>query len=242
MTDTTGPGGLTATGDWRDAGRRLRQQYLKMFPGSVAAYTNSATEWESAAAHGATLGWALQTASATADQAVTDRRAGYLVRGALRLASAAPVGDTDGLLADGWTLNELSELMSCTGAAGYPKTARQLKALHQAVLDTGGSGNDFVWHAGAAVLTAVQAKLTDLQAFRWLQAIDRGSEYFGWLDQLRLAPQLKEWAAAAGPDGWAWAAAGYSPEQARELLALPETDPARPGPEQLVVMAALRQP
>ena len=240
MTDTTGPAGLKATGDRRDAGRRLRHDYWEMFGTLATVGPNSATEWESAAAHGATLGWALQTAGATADQAVTDGRVGYLVLGALRLASAAPVGDTGGLLADGWTLNELSELMSWTGAAGYPKTVRQLKALHRAVLDTGGPGNDFVWHAGAAVLTAVQAKLTDLQAFRWLQAIDRGSEYFGWLDHIRLAPRLKEWAAAAGPDGWAWAAAGYSPEQARVLLGLPETHPDRPGPEQLAVMAALR--
>ena len=54
------------------------------------------------------------------------------------------------------------------------------------------------------------------------------------------AAVLQEWVPAAGPDGWAWAAAGYTPAETRMLLALPETDPNRPGPDQLAVMAALQ--
>ena len=57
-----------------------------------------------------------------------------------------------------------------------------------------------------------------------------------------LEAEMSGWVAVAGPDGWMWAAAGFTLAETRVLSGLPETDPGRPGPDQLAVMAALREP
>ena len=58
--------------------------------------------------------------------------------------------------------------------------------------------------------------------------------------------ELLAWVEAFGPDQWAaavpWFAAGYTPGQAATLLTFPVEHPDRPGPDQLAVMAALREP
>ena len=55
------------------------------------------------------------------------------------------------------------------------------------------------------------------------------ADWVGWWDLL-------------GPASAGWQRAGYSLPEARTLLALPENDLRRPGPDQLVAMAALRGP
>ena len=257
MEDTTGSGGLAAESRSARtaAGRRLQDEYRALFPGVPPGAPTSTEVWQSAAGHGATLQWALQ-----ADERLIGGprvlAGAFRVGWALRLASAVPVSVIDELLGAGWTLNELLRLMCKTGierpsesfpeTEGFPETARRLGALHQVAPELGGPDGSLLWHALAAVLSADPVGLTDLQALRWLQVLMpetpfRASGYFAWLDRARYDPQLQGWVLAAGPDGWAWLMAGYTPDQARVLRGLPETHPDRPGPDQLTVMAALQQ-
>ena len=74
----------------------------------------------------------------------------------------------------------------------------------------------------------------------WPLALPRGWTPAGPEAKSWTRAVLKRWVTAAGPDGWAWAAAGYTPDETEVLRALPETHPDRPGPDQLTVMAALR--
>ena len=224
------------------AGRRLESEYWEMFQDQTPDYPGSAIRWRAAARRGATFEWALRAAGPNEDGAAGRREHSFLVGWALRLAATIPVSVIDGLLAHGWTPAILVGLLAGPDDRVFPETARRLVALHQAAPETSGANNALRWHAVAAVLAADHVDLTDLQALRWLQVITPEWEGFGsgclsrWLD-----PLLREWVEAAGPDGWAWAAAGYTPDETEVLLALPETDPARPGPEQLTVMAALQQ-
>ena len=76
---------------------------------------------------------------------------------------------------------------------------------------------------------------------RWLTALRAGRPQN--LDVLRtMTYQIVRWVSVAGPEGWVWVSAGYTIDQARELLGLPVGHPDRPGPDQLAVMAALREP
>ena len=252
MAGETGAGGLIPDdhAPEPDEGHRLEREYRALFPHAFLTTipAGSMHGWQPAAVNGATVGWALRTAGTTADGAAASQGLAFLVLRALRLASAAPVGVTDGLLADGWTLNELSDLMAWAGTGSFPETARRLGVLHRTVSGFAGptgAAIELRWHTGAAVLTAVNAGLTDLQTFRWLQVLMPGWEswdsgYFSWLDPEFTESRLRGWVAAAGPDGWPWAAAGYTSDQARALLALPVGHPGRPGGNQLAVMAALR--
>ena len=271
--NTNGTGGTTSVGKptagtsrrpvRRDAGQRLRQEYQALFPDAKAIISldrsrilgrgqkpspdtrkkavlvRSTHGWQSAVSHGATLGWALQTAGASSGSE-------FVVLNALCLASAGPIEVTDELFATGWTLSELSALMSWTGTAGFLGSALRIRDLHRAVPEISGPHRDPRWHAGATVLTATPEGLTDLQALRWLQAIPCASLNqslgFGmWIGAACGARGLQEWLTVVGSDGWEWAAAGYTLDETRVLLALPETHPDRPGPDQLAVMAALRQ-
>ena len=247
VTDTTGPprlSGLTAAvlrwARQHGAGRRLESEYWEMFQDQTPDYPGSAIRWRAAARRGATFEWALRAAGLNEDGAAGRREHSFLVGWALRLAATIPVTVIDGLLADGWPLTELAWL-AVPHDRFFPDTARRLVALHQAAPETSGANNALRWHAVAAVLAVDPSGLTDLQALRWLQVIMPEWEGFGSGCLSRWFDPLLRWVEAAGPDGWAWAAAGYTPDQTRVLLALPETDPARPGPEQLTVMAALQQ-
>ena len=104
------------------------------------------------------------------------------------------------------------------------------------------SHRDWVWSGDAnyvcACLTVGEtAGLTDTQTVRWTVR---------WTDTAEkvipsgLRGQLGKWLASTGPDGWMWAAAGYTPEQMAVLVTLPLGHPDRPTDDQLTVMAALR--
>ena len=253
MEDTTGLGmttELTADGlrhPSRDAaGRQLELEYSKLFPGpdSTSHYNNIG--WQMAAVNGATLRWA-RCAAGQVEGLILPTTA-LRVRWALLLAAAVPVDLIDGLLGDGWTLTELASLLYNLPDDGFPETARRLSALHQAVPGTGGLDGELLSRALAAVLSAGPAGLTDLQALRWLQqlapsmkGIPRVELAISLVEEAATASALREWAAAAGPDGWAWLMAGYTPAETRVVLALPVGHPDRPGPDQLAVMAALRE-
>ena len=224
-----------------------------MFPHHHPSNFPVGTGWQTAVEHGATLKWALQAADMTADEAVADSDVAFLVLHSLWLATEIPVSAIDELLAVGWTLTEMTYLMGKKGYedlvdGGFPNTVRRLSALHQVAPGLGGPDGGLLWQVLAAVMSAGPAGLTDLQALRWLQTFASSDRKF-WVPRIVLAVSfadenaevLQEWVAAAGPDGWAWAAAGYTPDETEMLLALPETDPDRPGPDQLAVMAALRQ-
>ena len=200
--------------------------------------------WRAATANGATLGWALRAARQNIEVPLGAR--GTRVQWAIRLAAVVPIGVVDRLFTYGWATDELYGLMFRTEggpAVGFGETARRLTALHRVAPESYGPDLGSRWNAVAAVLAAGQAGLTDLQSLRWMRAVTPKEwtlGHFGWLDQER-AERIQEWAAVAGAGGWAWPAAGYTIEEARLLLALPETDPARPTDDQLVVMAALQQ-
>ena len=226
----------------------MRRQYQKTFPGAPKGRVpTSAVLWRAAARNGATLGWALRAAEATANTNTSRLGSSRDVGRALRLATAVPIGVIDGLLMYGWTVAGLYDLMTLPATkkpdVGFPEMARRLGALYRAVSETGRSdGKLLPWHAVMAVLAARETDLTDLQALRWLQVLlpNPGVRLL-WGEYERVAPRLRGWGLAVGPEGWAWPAAGYTPEQAQTLLALPETHPERPGPDQLAVMAALRE-
>ena len=232
-----------------DAGRQLRHDYWEMFGTLATVGPDSVNEWQAAVGHGATLDWALRTANEVIGG--VSQVSAFSVGRALRLASVVPVEAIEGLLVDGWDLIELTDLTdlmdwtdAALSAAGFLVIVRRIKALNPAA-----AGSDVVlfWHAVAAVLSSGPAGLTDLQALRWLQVL--ANKTVGWVSQVVLAVSLtdsaqrclREWAAAAGPDGWGWLMAGYTPEEAAALRELPETHSDRPGPDQLAVMAALRQ-
>ena len=218
-----------------------------MFGALPTVGPDSKAEWKAAAAHGATLNWALRATNTNVNVTATpDLVAGQRVGRTLRLASVVPISVIDELLADGWTPSELSSLRHRTGTRSFSETARHIIALNRAVPGIGGTGCGLRVQVAAAVMSAGSVNLTDLQMLRWLQALGpavatgQDSGYFAFLDPPRAGSRLQEWLAAAGPDGWAWAAAGYTPAETQVLLGLPETHPNRPGPEQLAVMAALR--
>ena len=256
MTDTAGTAGPAADSLTLavPAGSRcqLEREYREMFPGHHPNELIGA-EWQSASAHGATLEWAWRVADAAA---VTEKFRLYLVRCALRIASEIPVDIIDGLLWYGWTLIDLSDLSdlfglnrSDDGRLDSTGIARRLLELHRAVPGIGGSDGSTLWCALAAVMTVGQAGLTDLQTLRWLQALVP-SEQRSWTSQFSLAKNLdldggileliQEWVLGTGPDGWLWPTAGYTINEAQVVFALPAGHPDRPGPEQLAVMAALR--
>ena len=202
--------------------------------------------WRAAAAHGATFEWALRTAGTNTDDVIY-LKASRVAR-ATRLAAVVPVGVIDGLLASGWTLNDLNDLRCRTGkghsaGVGFGETASRVAALHRVAPEDCGPGRGLRWNAVAAVLDSKQAGLTDRQALRWIRVVaptEWTRWYFLWSGPEEINPYLRGWVGVAGPDGWLWPAAGYTPDQARMLLGLPETHPDRPGPDQLAVMAALR--
>ena len=253
MTNTTGPGGPGSPqpAPQDDAGRQLERECLEMFPHHHPSNFPVGTGWQTAVEHGATLKWALQAADMTADEAVADSDVAFLVLHSLWLATEIPVSAIDELLAVGWTLTEMTYLMGKKGYedlvdGGFPNTVRRLSALHQVAPGLGGPDGGLLWQVLAALMSAGPAGLTDPQALRWLQALVppcRSWSRFGLAVSLAEdnAEVLQEWVRAAGPDGWSWPEAGYTPDQARMLLALPETHPDRPGPDQLAVMAALRE-
>ena len=223
-----------------------------MFPHHHPSNFPVRTGWQTAVEHGATLRWALQAADMTADEAVADSDVAFLVLHSLWLATEIPVSAIDGLLAAGWSLTEMTHLMGKKGYedlidGGFPNTVRRLSALHQIAPGIGGPDGALLWHALTAVLSAGPAGLTDLQALRWLQTFASSDRKF-WVPRVVLAVSsadnnaevLREWVSAAGPDGWLWAAAGYSRRMTRVLRGLPVGHPDRPGPDQLAVMAALR--
>ena len=267
--DTNGLGDATGT-DRLDAAGLLRHEYQELFPHQQPDRSPGGARWKAAAANGATLQWALRTAGTTAGEVTADTYTASWVGGALRLAVEVPVTVIDELLVDGWHLTEIYYLLERTNGrrfiiGGFAETVRRLRMLHQTAPETGEPDGRSLWQALAAVIFADPAGLTDLQALRWVQVLAPGSVLRTVLTTglQALAPSglefftprvamsivfvddntkvLQEWVASAGPDGWAWPAAGYTPEQARLLLALPKTDPDRPGPDQLKVMAALRQ-
>ena len=248
MTDTgsvkgNDPGQTSRTA----AGHRLQRKYQALFPRHLATIvSDSADVWRAAVTHGATLEWAIRTAGTTASDTAVSQPAAFRVRWALLLAAAVPVDLIDGLLGDGWVLTELASLLHTLPDGGFPETARRLSALCKAAPGIGGPDGDLMWHAAAAVAAAGPAELTDLQALRWIQVIDSGkanwaSGFVAWRDPGCRATWLQRWVRGAGPDGWVWAGAGYTPDEARVLRALSVGHPDRPGPEQLAVMAALRQ-
>ena len=239
-------------GRWRfvrtAAGRQLRRQYRETFLGRSSGVSIRAGGWRAAAASGATFEWALQAAGATVDEAAINQSRSTPVGWALQIAAAIPVSVADGLLMYGWTVAGLNDLMTLPSTkkpdVDFPETAWRLTALHRVAPETCGADYELLWRAFMAICTAGNARLTDLQALRWLQVLEPrwsrwNTEGFVWLNQV-YAETLREWVSAAGPEGWAWPAAGYTPDQTRVLLALPETHPDRPGPDQLAVMAALR--
>ena len=257
MTDTAGTTGPAADIPTlavpADSRCQLEHEYREMFPRHHPNELIGA-EWQSASAHGATLGWAWRVADETD---VTEKFKLYLVRRALRIASETPVDIIDGLLAVGWTLIDLTDLSDLFGLDRSDDgqlddstgIARRLLELHRAAPGIGGPDGRMLWCALAAVMTAGQASLTDLQTLRWLQALVP-SKQSGWASPSSLAKNLdldggileliQEWVLGAGPDGWLWPTAGYTIDEARVVLALPAGHPDRPGPEQLAVMAALR--
>ena len=183
------------------------------------------------------------------DEAAISRSTSTQVGWALQIAAAIPVSVADGLLMYGWTVAGLNELMTWPAAkkpdGGFPETARRLTALHRVAPETCGADYELLWPAFMAICTAANAGLTDLQALRWLQVLEprwprwtlRG---FVWLDPV-YAENLQKWVSAVGPDGWAWHAAGYTLAETQVLSGLPGGHPDRPGPDQLAVMAALRE-
>ena len=113
-------------------------------------------------------------------------------------------------------------------------------------------GTDLVLDTGLAVaavtLRLIATGMTVQQATGWADGLgatllDRAEQEPSW-DAAETETELLAWIRAFGPDRWtavaSWEAAGYTPEQTRVLLGLPETHPDRPGPNQLAVMAALR--
>ena len=102
-------------------------------------------------------------------------------------------------------------------------------------------GNSVVSSWPVAVDWALQITgqygIPDRTMGRWAAALHWDYETDSAFEQAVL---LDQWMGLVGADGWAWPAAGFTPDEARALLALPETDPGRPGPDQLAVMAALR--
>ena len=231
----------------------MHDEYRTLFPVDRAVgpldtiLATAVVDWSAAAANGATLGWALQAAGATAGADTTNRAIVFRVLGVLRLASAAPVSVTDDLRAYGWGVEELHSLMAWRKADRFPETVCRLGELYKAVSGAGGPDSALLWHALTAVVSAGPAGLTDLQALRWVQVFvpERPTwvPRVGWA--MRFADDnaavLQEWVPVAGPDGWLWAAAGYTPAETRVLLGLPEAHPNRPGPDQLAVMAALQK-
>ena len=240
--------------DRRTTGPHLQQQFRKAFPDQSwwASTRNDKTVlWQAAATHGATLGWALRVADTTLSD--VNLREATEVRWALQIAASVPVDVIDGLLAESWTPGELSSLLHNLPGSNFLDTARRLRDLHKAAPESGEPDGRPLWQALTAVVSAGPAGLTDLQMLRWLQVLTlrqpptrttRGIPRVILAISLaeNLPKVLQEWVVAAGPDGWALAAAGYSQDEARLLLALPETHPDRPGPDQLAVMAALQQP
>ena len=262
MTDTAGTGDTTVTGGLTagspvhravpdDAGRRLERECLEMFPRYHPCNFPVGTEWQTAVEHGATIAWAVRVPGPAADADRVPRVAAFQVWKVLRLGFAVPVSIIDELIAYGWTVQELYDLMGKKGyedliGGGFPNTVRRLSALHQVAPGLGGPDGGLLWQVLAALMSAGPAGLTDPQALRWLQALVppcRSWSRFGLAVSLAEdnAEVLQEWVRAAGPDGWSWPEAGYTPDQARMLLGLPETHPDRPGPDQLAVMAALRE-
>ena len=252
VTDTTGSGGLTAAvlrwARQRGAGRQLQDEYRETFPNQPPGGLTRAGGWRAAAAHGATFEWALRTAGTNTDDVIY-LKASRVAR-ATRLAAAVPVDVIDGLLASGWTLNDLNDLRCRTGkghsaGVGFGGTARRVAVLHRVAPEDCGPGRDLRWNAVAAVLDSKQAGLTDLQALRWMRVV-APTAWTKWHlypgpGSENINPYLREWVGVAGPDGWVWPAAGYTLNETRVLRALPGGHPDQPGPDQLAVMAALRQ-
>ena len=232
-----------------DAGSRLQQDCQRLFPRYMKSIAvNSATEWQTIAEHGVTITWVVQMSA----PASAPRDAAFQVRKVLRLGFAVPVNIIDELITHGWTVTELADLMSwvefTVGTTTFPETVRRLRELHGAAPGIGGGGRRTLWHALAALMSAGPAGLTDLQALRWFQVL--AQKTFDGVSQVDIAmilsekdqQNIQEWSVVTGPEGWVWPAAGYTLDEARLLLALPETHPDRPGPDQLAVMAALQQP
>ena len=218
---------------------------------STSVLPISEDQWRSAASHGATLQWALQTPGETIDDDATYMRP-FLSGKAIRLAATVPIDVIDGLFADGWTLTELYDLKWKSGPElpdGFSETARRLRELYEAAPGAGGPDGALRWHALAAVMSADRTGLTDLQALRWLQVLppDGRAKWASPVDLASLSltdnsqRQRQKWVEAVGCDGWGWAAAGYTPDEARALRVLPAGHPDKPGPDQLAVMAALRE-
>lgn len=205
--------------------------------------------WQAAAVNGATIGWALRAGVKNLSGLVVSSDASFRVQAALRLASSVPTDLIDELLGSWWTLADLNDLMREANYSRFrqtfSETARRVAALHRAAPNLSGPVSGLQWNAVAAVLTATNENLTDLQALWWLRTLmptEWNRWYFLWPDPENINPHLREWVGVTGPEGWAWAAAGYTLDQAQVVLALPIGHPDRPGPDQLAVMAALQQP
>ena len=134
---------------------------------------------------------------------------------------------------DGWSFGESDEFLGrvlevlvATATSGCPPWGTHIGALR------------------GGVEAAVRAGLPCRFLPQWERALEIGRWGPHVQDPLWTehdTESLTAWVRLAGPDGWVWVAAGYTHDQARTLLALPETHPDRPGPDQLAVMAALRE-
>ena len=261
--DPSGPAAVTP------AGLALQAGMTALMLGHAPLHQHALmpqTPWDLAAAAGLTTDEArrhLRTvtdppcALPTDSHSVQADELSYLIGS---VAAGFPVGVFARLARHGLTAADLTELVRLAdfgalapaaapvpaGVNGDPERLLRLLDALDVLADTAGSFRAVVvnstdlWAGDAAdvcvCLTIGEAAgLTDTQTARWIAV--SGDLSFGTFES-----RIDEWVAAAGPDGWAWAAAGYTPAETQVLRALPDPDPGRPGPDQLAVMAALIRP
>ena len=206
--------------------------------------------WDNLAALGLTADWAKRYLAGLAGP-----WPGIVLRAVVRTGNAGiAAGELDRFLAHGFRADELVTAENRTSGSlkcNLAVVARRLLVL----LDAGGAAATSLADKGRVDLLVLL--LNDLIIAQNLRVPDGAMP--GWraafgltdrfaqqvppglaLRSLVSAGPLQEWVGAVGADGSAWAAAGYSLDEAKALVSLPVGHPARPGVNQLAAMAGLR--